>query len=105
MGNDGIVLTKETDGSYSWTFTYLNSWTFWGGGSGKLVFAMRYKAGNWEGGQTKYKAFVKGSFPTGYNYVENSGNPAITGMVDGKKYKLSFVPGYGTSTLNLKIIE
>ena len=105
MGNDGIKLTKESDDSYSWSFTYDSSWSGWGGGSGKLVFAMRYVAGYWTGGQTKFSGFYKGTFPTGYDYVENSSNPAITGMENGKKYKLSFVPDYGRSKVNLEIVE
>lgn len=105
MGNDGIKLTKESDGSYSWSFTYDNSWNGWGGGSGKLIFAMRYVAGDWDGGQTGFSGFYKGTLPAGYDYVENSGNPAITGMENGKKYKLSFVPDYGWSKVNLEIME
>lgn len=105
MGNDGIKLTKESDGSYSWSFTYDNSWKGWGGGSGKLIFAMRYVAGDWGGGQTGFSGFYKGTLPAGYDYVENSRNPAITGMENGKKYKLSFVPDYGWSKVNLEIME
>lgn len=103
MGNDGIAFTKDSDGNYYVDFTYLNSWNGWGGGDGKLVFAIRFVAGDWGGGQTKYAYFTDASLPEGYKYIENSGNPAITGMIDGQKYRITFIPGYGDAKLKLEL--
>ena len=103
MGNDGIAFTKDSDGNYYVDFTYLNSWNGWGGGDGKLVFAIRFVAGDWGGGQTKYAYFTDASLPEGYKYIENSGNPAITGMIDGQKYRITFIPGYGDANLKLEL--
>ena len=103
MGNDGIAFTKDSNGNYYVDFTYLNSWTGWAGGNGKLVFAIRFVAGDWGGGQTKYAYFTDASLPEGYKYIENSGNPAITGMIDGQKYRITFIPGYGDAKLKLEL--
>ena len=103
MGNDGIAFTKDSDGNYYVDFTYLNSWNGWGGGDGKLVFAIRFVAGDWGGGQTKYAYFTDASLPEGYKYIENSSNPAITGMIDGQKYRITFIPGYGDAKLKLEL--
>lgn len=103
MGNDGIAFTKDSDGNYYVDFTYLNSWNGWAGGDGKLVFAIRFVAGDWGGGQTKYAYFTDASLPEGYKYIENSGNPAITGMIDGQKYRITFIPGYGDAKLKLEL--
>lgn len=103
MGNDGIAFTKDSDGNYYVDFTYLNSWNGWGGGDGKLVFAIRFVAGDWAGGQTKYAYFTDASLPEGYKYIENSSNPAITGMIDGQKYRITFIPGYGDAKLKLEL--
>ena len=103
MGNDGIAFTKDSNGNYYVDFTYLNSWNGWGGGDGKLVFAIRFVAGDWGGGQTKYAYFTDASLPEGYKYIENSSNPAITGMIDGQKYRITFIPGYGDAKLKLEL--
>ena len=102
MGNDGIAFTKDSNGNYYVDFTYLNSWTGWGGGNGKLVFAIRFVAGAWEG-QSNYAYFTDASLPEGYKYIENSSNPAITGMIDGQKYRITFIPGYGDAKLKLEL--
>lgn len=103
MGNNGIEFIKDSDGNYYADFTYLNEWTGWGGGAGKLVFAIRFVAGDWSGGQSAYSYFVNASVPAGYEYVENSGNPAITGMVDKQNYRITFIPGYGNASLKLEL--
>lgn len=102
MGNDGIAFTKDSDGNYYVDFTYLNSWNGWGGGDGKLVFAIRFVAGDWGGGQTKNAYFTDASLPEGYKY-ENGNDPAITGMIDGQKYRITFIPGYGDAKLKLEL--
>lgn len=102
MGNDGIAFTKDSDGNYYVDFTYLNSWNGWGGGDGKFVFAIRFEAGAWNG-QSNYAYFTDASLPEGYKYIENSGNPAITGMIDGQKYRITFIPGYGDAKLKLEL--
>ena len=102
MGNDGIAFTKDSGGNYYVDFTYLNSWNGWGGGDGKLVFAIRFVAGDWGGGQTKNAYFTDASLPEGYKY-ENGNDPAITGMIDGQKYRITFIPGYGDAKLKLEL--
>lgn len=102
MGNEGIPFETDSDGNYYVDFTYLNSWNGWGGGDGKLVFAIRFVAGDWSGGQTKNAYFTDASLPEGYKY-ENGNDPAITGMIDGQKYRITFIPGYGDAKLKLEL--
>lgn len=104
MGNGGLAFTKDKDGNFYVDFTYLDSWKAWGGGSGKLVFAIRFEAGQWNG-QSGYSYFSSASLPEGYEYINNSNNPAIKGMVDGQKYRIIFIPGYGAASFTLEVLN
>lgn len=92
LDGDGIPFSTATynETANSWTIelAYKNSMSAWGGSNGKCHFKIRKTAGAWSG-DYGYSDFEVGTLPTGVTYIEDDGNPTLSGLSE-KTYELTF---------------
>ena len=96
-------MTVDDSGVASYTFTYSNSMTAWGGGTGTMHFKIRKIAGAWSGDWGYDGITTSGDLPSGVTYVQDDSNPCLKGLVDGTSYTLTFTASEDESSLTMTV--
>ena len=102
--NVGKALTKEDDGTYSYTFTYLSDMAgIWGAEANQIAFKLRPNAA-WDGTEMGSGDEIDLDKYEVYCY-QGGGNIICSNLVDGSTYKITFRLDHGDVRVGVSTVQ
>ena len=102
--NAGEALTKEDDGTYSYTFTYLSDMAgIWGAEANQIAFKLRPNS-DWDGTEMGSGDEIDLDKYEVYCY-QGGGNIICSNLVDGSTYKITFRLDHGDVRVGVSTVQ
>ena len=102
--NAGQALTKEDDGTYSYTFTYLSDMAgIWGAEANQIAFKLRPNS-DWDGTEMGSGDEIDLDKYEVYCY-QGGGNIICSNLVDGSTYKITFRLDHGDVRVGVSTVQ